>query len=184
MINITSTFRLLDIFRSEPFLRLIPLNLSDHQKGIYALRCLFASWYILLQQQASEVVYFVEQLLQICFFTRFHSMTRKQRLCFLIFNPLTARQTSHHQQQRNMMSLVSERRKKKNPRTFECIYVCMSACVQYRLFLYHMLLFCYVSTTDYGILCGCFYTQSRTAHLIKYQTILKDGFIYCGFLFS
>ena len=60
MINITSTFRLLDIFRSEPFLRLIPLNLSDHQKGIYALRCLSASWYILLQQQASEVVYFVE----------------------------------------------------------------------------------------------------------------------------
>ena len=117
LIIITSTFRSLDICRSEPFLRLIPLNLSDHQKGIYALRCLFASWYILLQQQASEVVYFVEQLLQICFFTRFHSMTRKQRLCFFIFNPLTARQTSHDQQQRNMMSLVSERRKKKNPRT-------------------------------------------------------------------
>ena len=60
MINITSTFRLLDIFRSEPFLRLIPLNLSDHQKGIYALRCLvFLVYLIAATSQWSSLLWWI-----------------------------------------------------------------------------------------------------------------------------
>ena len=128
MINITSTFRLLDIFRSEPFLRLIPLNLSDHQKGIYALRCLvFLVYLIAATSQWSSLLWWraITNLLL------YPISLNDSQVALVLFDiqPANGEANIPSLVIENMMSLVSERRKKKNPRTLECIYVCMSACV-------------------------------------------------------
>ena len=88
-------FRSLDICRSEPFLRLIPLNLSDHQKGIYALRCLvFLVYLIAATSQWSSLLWWIAITNLLLYPISLNDS--QVALCFLISNPLTARQTSHH----------------------------------------------------------------------------------------
>ena len=95
LIIITSTFRSLDTCRSEPFLRLIPLNLSDHQKGIYALRCLvFLVYLIAATSQWSSLLWWIAITNLLLYPISLNDS--QVALCFLISNPPMAWQTSHH----------------------------------------------------------------------------------------